>query len=83
MRKLAVRLSILSMFTAALLVGPVVAQVNAATHSSKEMKQKKRMAHRGPAVARTRGTADSSASPFGSNWYEDFDRKNSGGGGGY
>lgn len=83
MRKLAVRLLILSMFTTALLVGPVVTQVNAATHSSKEVKQKKRVVHRGPAVARTRAAPDPSANPFASKYEDDFDRKNAGGGGGY
>jgi hypothetical protein len=83
MRKLAVRLLILSMFTAALLVGPVVTQVNAATDSSKEMKHKKRVVHRRPAVAPTRAARDPNANPFASKYEDDFDRKNAGGGGGY
>jgi hypothetical protein len=83
MPKRAVRGLILSMLTIALLVGPVVTQANAATHNSKEMKQKKRVAHRSPAVAQTRGARDPSANPFASKYEDDFDRKNAGGGGGY
>ena len=77
MSKLAIRLLILSMSATALLAAPIVTTVKAATNSSKEIKKKKKVTHRGPAVA------DPSANPFSSNIYDDFDRRNAGGGGGY
>lgn len=74
MSKLAIRLLILSMSATALVVAPIVTPVDAATTFSKK---KKKTAQRSPAVR------DPSANPFSSNMYDDFDRKNAGGGGGY
>ena len=78
MPKLSVRFLILSMFTAALLVGPVITQAHAATTSSKHMKKSKvRVVHQAPRAK------DPNANPFGSNYEDDIDRKRGGGGGGY
>ena len=76
MSKLAIRLLILSISATALVVAPMVTPVKAATTTSKETKIKK-TAHRSPAAR------DPSANPFSSNMYDDFDRRNAGGGGGY
>jgi hypothetical protein len=79
MRKLAIRLLILSMATTALVVAPIVAPVEAAMSStSKETKKKKKTTYRSPATGDPR-----SSNPFSSNMYDDFDRRNAGGGGGY
>ena len=74
MKKLAARLLILSMFTTSLLVVPVVTPAEAAT-TSKHMKKKRvRVVHQSPKVA------NPSASPFGSRYEDDPDRKAAGGG---
>jgi len=79
MSKFVIRLLTLAIYATALVVVPMVTPVNAATNSSKEIKKKKRVTHRNPA------TKDNSAgaNPFSSNMYDDFDRRNAGGGGGY
>ena len=78
MAKLAVRLLILSMVATSVVFTPLITQVEAATTSGKQIKKKKvRVMHRSPKVA---GPA---ASQFPSNYDNDFDRKNAGGGGGY
>jgi hypothetical protein len=78
MAKLALRFLILSMFTTSLLVTPIVTQVQAATTNGKHLKKKRvSVVHRSP-----RG-AGPSASPFPTNYDDDFDRKNAGGAGGY
>jgi len=78
MPKLSVRFLILSMFTAALLVGPVITQAHAATTSSKHIKKNKvRVVHQAPRAK------DPNANPFGSSYEDDEDRKKASGGGGY
>jgi hypothetical protein len=78
MSKFAIRLLTLALYATALVVIPMVTPAKAATNSSKQIKKK--MTHRNPGIANTRSP---SASPFTSNMYEDFDRRNAGGGGGY
>jgi hypothetical protein len=78
MNKLAIRLLTLAMYATALVVVPMVTPAKAATNSSKEIKKKKKMTNRSPATGDPR-----SANPFSSNMYDDFDRRNAGGGGGY
>jgi hypothetical protein len=78
MKKLAVRILMLSMFATSLLVAPVVTGASAATSSSKHVKKKVHVTHQSPKAA------NPYASPYSSNPYEnDFDRRNAGGGGGY
>ncbi len=74
MPKLAVRLLILSMMTTSLLLAPTVTQAEPAT-SHKHMKKKVRLVQPGSRAA------NPSANPFASKYDEDFDRKNTGGGG--
>ena len=75
MKKLAVRLLMFSMLATSLLVVPVVTPAGAATTSSKHMKKKQvRAVHQSPKVA------NPSASPFGSRYEDDPDRKAAGGG---
>ena len=77
MKKLAVRLLMLSMFTTPLLLVPVVTPADAAT-TGKHIK-KKRVTHQAP------GTAVPSAKSYSNNPYEDDEdrRRANGGGGGY
>ncbi|WP_298253409.1 hypothetical protein [Bradyrhizobium sp.] len=79
MRKLAVRILMLSMFTTSLLVVPLVAEVSAATTTTKHMKKKNvRVTHQRPKAA------DPYASPYSNYRYDDDpDRRAGGGGGGY
>lgn len=82
MSKFTIRLLMLGMYATALVVVPMVTPAKAATNSSREIKKKKRMTHRSPGIGHTK-SSDPSANPFSSNMYDDFDRKNAGGGGGY
>jgi len=74
MKKLTVRILMLSMFTTSLLAVPFVTETSAAT-SSKHLKKRARVTHQSPRVS------DRSASPFPSRYEDDFDRRNTGGGG--
>ncbi|HLX17522.1 MAG TPA: hypothetical protein VKS24_20215 [Bradyrhizobium sp.] len=76
MSKLAIRLLVLSMTVTGLVAAPIVLPVEAATKVSK-VKKTKRTAYRAPPAK------DPGASPFSHDIYDDFDRKNGGGGGGY
>ena len=74
MAKIAVRLLILSIFTTSLLVAPIVTEASAAT-TTKHMKKKKvRVTHQSP------GAANPPASPYGSRYEDDPDRRAAGGG---
>jgi hypothetical protein len=78
MPKLAARFLVLSILTTSLLVMPIVTCANAVTTSHKHVKKKRvRVVHQSPKLA------DPGANPFSSNYENDFDRKNAGGGGGY
>ncbi|HLX17520.1 MAG TPA: hypothetical protein VKS24_20205 [Bradyrhizobium sp.] len=74
MSKLSIRLLILSITAAGLVAAPIVTPVEAATKVSK-VKKTKRTAYRAPPAK------DPGANPFSHDMYEDFDRKNAGGGG--
>ena len=76
MSKFAIRLLTLAMFATAQVVVPMVTPVKAATNSSKEIKKKKRMTQRSPAIANARPP-----NPF-PPMHDDPDRR-AGGGGGY
>ena len=80
MSKFAIRLLTLTLYATALVVVPMVTPAKAATNSSKEIKKKKKMTYRSPRITNARSP---SSNPFSSNMYDDFDRKNAGGGGGY
>ena len=82
MNRFAVGLLTLAMYATALAVVPIITPAEAATNSSKEVKKKKRMTHRSPGITHVK-SSDPSANPFSSNMYDDFDRRNAGGGGGY
>ena len=77
MKKLSIRLLMLSIFTTSLLVAPFAAQVSAAATSGKHTKKKVRV------VQQSRKPANANANPFASKYDDDFDRKSAGGGGGY
>ena len=81
MTKFAIRLLTLAMYAAPLAVVPMVTPAKAATNSSKEIKKKKTISH-SPGIANAK-SSNPSANPFSSNMYDDFDRRNAGGGGGY
>ena len=75
MAKRAIRFLILSMLTTSWLVVPVVTRAEAATTTGKHIKKKVRVVHQRP------NAANSPASPFSTNRYEDDpDRKAAGGG---
>ena len=75
MTKLAVRILMLSIFVTSLLAAPMVTPVEAAATSSKHMKKKKAaVTHQSPKAA------NPSASPYGSRYEDDPDRKAAGGG---
>ena len=78
MTKFAVRLLTLAIYAAALLALPAITPANAVTSHGKHAKKHARMVQRAPAVR-----DDPGRSPFPSNYTDDFDRKNTGGGGGY
>jgi hypothetical protein len=85
MSRFAIRLLTLAVYTTALAMVPMVTPAKAATNTSKEIKKKKKITYRShgiriPGIANARSP---SANPFSSNMYDDFDRKNAGGGGGY
>jgi hypothetical protein len=77
MTKFAVRLLTLAICAAALVALPAITTADAATNHGKHAKKHARMVQQAPAAR------DPYKSPFPSNYDEDFDRKNSGGGGGY
>jgi hypothetical protein len=81
MTKFAIGLLTLAMYAASLVVVPMVTPAKAVTNSSKEIKKKKRIS-RSPGIVNAK-SSDPSANPFSSDMYDDFDRKNAGGGGGY
>ena len=76
MSKLAIRLLILSMTVTGLVAAPIVTPVKAATKMSKAKKNKRTAYRASPAK-------DPGANPFSHDMYDDFDRRNAGGGGGY
>lgn len=76
MSKSAITLLTLAMYATALAVVPTVTPAKAATNNSKEIKKKKKVSHRSPAIANRR--PDNPFPPMD----EDPDRK-AGGGGGY
>jgi hypothetical protein len=75
MTKFAVRLLTLAICAAALVALPAITPANAAT---KHAKKHARMVQPAASAAR-----DPGRSPFPGNYADDFDRKNTGGGGGY
>ncbi len=76
MSKLAVRPLILFMAVTGLVAAPIVTPVKAATKIGK-VKKNKRTAYRAAPAK------DPGANPFSHDMYDDFDRRNAGGGGGY
>jgi hypothetical protein len=75
MIKFAVRLLTLAIYAAALVALPAITPANAVTSHGKHARKHARMVQRPPAVR------DASKNPFTSNYGEDFDRKNTSGGG--
>jgi hypothetical protein len=75
MTKFAVRLLTLAIYAAALVALPAITSANAVTSHGKHTRKHVRMVQRAPAVR------DAGRNPFTSNYGEDFDRKNTGGGG--
>ena len=78
MIKFAGRLLALAIFATPLMALPLVTQANAATSNGKHVKKHATRIQRAASPVR-----DVNRSPFPSNYSDDFDRKSSGGGGGY
>jgi hypothetical protein len=75
MTEFAVRLLTLAIYAAALVVLPAITPANAASTQGKHARKHAKATQRAPAVR------DASRNPFTSNRGEDFDRKNTSGGG--
>jgi hypothetical protein len=77
MTKFSIRILALAIYATPLVTLPMVTQTNAATEDSKPVKKHAKKVQRAPAAQ------DPYKSPFASKPEDDFERRNSAGGGGY